>query len=68
MSSPAKLTVASSRDPVAPATTELRDPQAARAFDAIERALQDLRFGQVIITVQDGVIVQIERSEKTRLR
>lgn len=34
----------------------------------IEGALRGLRFGQVTISVQDGVIVQIERIERTRLR
>jgi hypothetical protein len=41
-------------------------------FDAgtlgkIRQALAGLRFGQVVLTLQDGVLVQIERSEKTRL-
>lgn len=39
-----------------------------RALEAIQRALRGLRFGQVVITVQDNVIVQIERTERTRLR
>lgn len=30
-------------------------------------ALQGLRFGSVLAIVQDGVVVQIERTEKTRL-
>lgn len=30
-------------------------------------ALAGLRFGSVLAIVQDGVIVQIERTEKTRL-
>ncbi len=34
----------------------------------LERALQGLKFGTVTIFVQDGVIVQIERTEKVRLR
>lgn len=29
-------------------------------------ALRDLRYGQVTVTVQDGYIVQIERTEKRR--
>jgi hypothetical protein len=33
----------------------------------IEEALRSLRFGQVTITVQDGVVVQIDRLERTRL-
>lgn len=34
----------------------------------IRNALRGLRFGSVHIVVQDGVIVQIERTEKCRLR
>ena len=34
----------------------------------IRDSLRGLRFGSVHITVQDGVIVQIDRTEKRRLR
>jgi hypothetical protein len=34
----------------------------------IRDALRGLRFGAVNIIVQDGVIVQIDRTEKRRLR
>ena len=34
----------------------------------IEEALRGLRFGQVTITVQDGVVVQIDRLERTRVQ
>ncbi|MCX7431782.1 MAG: YezD family protein [Planctomycetia bacterium] len=30
-------------------------------------ALRGLRYGSVLAIVQDGVVVQIERTEKTRL-
>ena len=33
----------------------------------IGEALKGLRFGTVLAVVQDGVVVQIERTEKTRL-
>ena len=33
----------------------------------IGAALRDLRYGSVLVIVQDGVVVQIERTEKTRL-
>lgn len=40
------------------------------ATDAVLRrigdALRGLRFGSVLAIVQDGVVVQIERTEKTR--
>jgi len=32
----------------------------------IADALRGLRFGSVLAVVQDGVVVQIERTEKTR--
>ena len=31
-------------------------------------ALRGLRFGQVIVVVQDGVVIQIDRIERIRLR
>lgn len=31
-------------------------------------ALRDLRFGQVTVVVQDGVVVQVDRTEKRRIR
>jgi len=34
----------------------------------ILKTLQGLRYGVVSIVVQDGVVVQIERTEKHRLR
>jgi hypothetical protein len=44
--------------------SELSDDELA----AIRSALAGLRFGSVQIVVQDGVIVQIDRIEKRRLR
>jgi hypothetical protein len=43
---------------------------ASRADAALRRigdALHGLRFGSVLAIVQDGVVVQIDRTEKTRL-
>jgi len=45
--------------------------QAATSDDAINQirdSLRGLRFGSVNIIVQDGVIIQIDRTEKRRLR
>jgi hypothetical protein len=46
-------------------------PQVTRDDDAalqrIGTALQGLRYGSVLAIVQDGVVIQIERTEKTRL-
>ncbi len=36
------------------------------ALRRIGDALHDLRYGSVLAIVQDGVVVQIERTEKTR--
>ena len=38
------------------------------AMDQIRDSLKVLRYGTVQIIVQDGVIVQIDRTEKRRLR
>ena len=38
------------------------------ALRRIGEALASLRYGSVLAIVQDGVVVQIERTEKTRLR
>lgn len=34
----------------------------------ISDALSGLQFGQITVLVQDGVVVQIERTEKRRLK
>ncbi len=34
----------------------------------IESALRGLKFGNINVIVQDGVVVQIDRTEKVRLR
>ena len=37
------------------------------ALQRIGQALHGLRYGSVLAIVQDGVVVQIERTEKSRL-
>jgi hypothetical protein len=37
------------------------------ALRRIGEALHGLRYGSVLAIVQDGVVVQIERTEKTRI-
>lgn len=41
-----------------------------REFDLeqVRTAVKGIRFGEVRVVIQDGVIVQIERVEKQRLR
>jgi hypothetical protein len=38
------------------------------ALGRIESALRGLRFGTVTAVVQNGVVVQVERTEKVRLQ
>ena len=38
------------------------------ALDRIQAALTGLRFGTVSVVVQDGVVVQVERTEKIRVQ
>ena len=43
------------------------DRHAGLALERIRDALRGLRFGTVSVIVQDGVVVQVERTEKLRL-
>ena len=38
------------------------------AAEHIRQALRGLRFGEVSVVVQDGVVVQVERTERKRVR
>lgn len=42
-------------------------PNSPEALRRIGDALGGLRYGSVLAIVQDGVVIQIERTEKTRL-
>lgn len=44
------------------------DTQREAEWAQIQEALRGLRYGAVNIVVQDGVVVQIDRTEKRRLR
>jgi hypothetical protein len=35
-------------------------------LELIRDALRGLRYGQVVVTVHDGVVAQVERTEKLR--
>lgn len=37
-------------------------------LDQVRAAVRGIRYGEVRVIIQDGVIVQIERVEKQRLR
>jgi hypothetical protein len=40
----------------------------AEAIARVRSALDGLRYGEVVVKVQDGVVVQVERTERVRLR
>jgi len=46
------------------------DPSGVRAreLDRLAAAIRGIRYGEVRVVIQDGVIVQIERLERQRLR
>jgi hypothetical protein len=44
------------------------DDQLEDAIVAIRHALQGLRYGHVVAIVQDGMVIQVDRTERRRLR
>ena len=42
-------------------------PNQAHVLERIGDALRGLRYGAVTVIVQDGVVVQVDRTEKLRL-
>lgn len=48
--------------------TETRDEtQIQLTVDRVQAAVGQMQYGQIVIHVRDGVVTQIERSERTRL-
>ena len=47
---------------------DMSDPLRDQVMQQIRESLRGLRYGVVNIVVQDGVIVQIDRTEKRRIR
>jgi hypothetical protein len=43
------------------------DSYTTHALGKVRDALHGLRYGEVTVVVQDGVVVQVERTEKVRL-
>ena len=39
----------------------------AHALAKVRDALSGLRYGEVTVVVQDGIVVQVERTEKVRI-
>jgi hypothetical protein len=50
-----------------PFRLEAEEPCRDNALGRIESALRGLEFGTVTAVVQNGVVVQVERTEKVRL-
>jgi hypothetical protein len=48
-------------------TQRPRDERTAQIFDRILDALDGLRYGEVVVKVQDGVVVLVERTERLRV-
>lgn len=56
-------------EPVSTATIARSDsPISDQELSAVRTALQGMLFGSILVVVQDGVIVQIDRTEKHRIR
>lgn len=49
-------------------STDQAEPERESELQQIRDALHGLRFGSVQIIVQDGVVVQIDRTEKRRIQ
>jgi hypothetical protein len=43
-----------------------QEPNLHWTWQHIENALRDLQFGSITLLVQDGVVVQVERTERKR--
>jgi hypothetical protein len=50
------------------AIQESNESRRDRELEQIRSALGGLRFGSVHVIVQDGVVIQIDRTEKRRVR
>lgn len=35
-------------------------------YEKLDRYIKDIRFGSIVVVIQDGKIVQIEKNEKER--
>ena len=50
------------------AAGEVEDRRSRWARGQIDDALRGLQFGQITVIVQDGVVVQVERTERRRFQ
>jgi hypothetical protein len=70
LSSPSQATeipMANAPNPSSAPSSHRDDSYAAHALAKVRDALHGLRYGVVTVVVQDGVVVQVERTEKVRL-
>ncbi len=51
-----------------PHLSNIADEAREAEIQQIRDALRGLRYGSVTVIVQDGVVIQIDRTEKRRLR
>ena len=54
--------------PTPPAPPPPADEERRWGLEQIEVALRGLQFGEVTVIVQDGVVVQVDRTERRRVR
>jgi hypothetical protein len=66
MNSPKNRRAAGASEPGEPTASRNDCDPAVRTY--VDEALASIKFGEVRIVVQDGVVVQIDRIEKHRLR
>ena len=45
-----------------------KDNNLEEALNEVRRLVGELKYGSVTLVIQDGVVVQIERQEKIRLK
>lgn len=49
------------------AADKKREDNLETGLDQVREILKDLRYGNVVLIVQDGKIIQIDKTEKVRL-
>jgi hypothetical protein len=47
---------------------EVKNPLSSKNIELISELVSQTRFGSVTIVIQDGVIVQIDKNEKIRVK
>jgi hypothetical protein len=62
-----EASMADARTPGSASSSHRDDSYTTHALSKVRDALHGLRYGEVTVVVQDGVVVQVERTEKVRL-